>query len=521
MNDQTRFDYSAIPFGVQRIGRFIRTKRKSYSLLLGVIYAVVIIASLIFVLIFVYHSSFARQLAEIDQQISDELNKLIRHSTILTAQNQTVIVIPRLVDAIQRKVSRQSESPTNSTLFILATEDEQRYAGNLSRLPLKQVQFGELFEFEFTVVEKDLDKHDSDVGGMIESKHTARAQALLLKQEYVTSVWRRFSYPQSDYVLLVGRDITDIKELESLLFRVFVLSLFITLVLAIVGAVLTSMVISRRLVKINQTCRMVIDGNFSHRIDTNGSEDGFDQLADNFNDMLSQIEALMEEIRRVSDNIAHDLITPLNRLRNRLEKLALESEKASSMQAQDQQSIEAAIQDADAMLSTFKALLRISKVESKSLTDNVTKVNSQELVDDVFEYYEPYAEERDVQMERFIDAECVDILADRDLVFQAIANLLDNAIKFTPAKGQVRIEGIKHAKGFEIVVSDSGPGIPAEFHEKVCRRFYRLDSSRTTAGNGLGLSLVSAIARYHNLELVFEDNQPGLKARLRYFQLAL
>lgn len=520
MNDQTRFGDSFFQFGVRKIRRFIQTKRKSYSLLLGVIYAIVLISSLIFVLIFIYHSSFARQLSEIDQRISNELSKLIRHSTVINAQNQTIIAIPKLVETIQRKVSRQSDSPTNSTIFILATRDGQRYAGNISHLPLKQVQFDELFEFEFSVAERDLENLDSAVDGVIESKHTGRAQALLLKQEFVTSVWRRFSYPQSDYVLLVGRDVTDIEELESLLFRVFVLSLIITLVLAIVGAVLTSMVISRRLVKINQTCRMVMEGNFSHRIKTNGSHDGFDQLADNFNDMLSQIEVLMEEIRRVSDNIAHDLITPLNRLRNRLEKLALESEKASSMQAQDQQSIEAAIQDADAMLSTFKALLRISKVESKSLTDNITEVNSQELINDVFEYYEPYAEERDVLMERIIDAASVNILADRDLIFQAIANLLDNAIKFAPAKSRVRIEGNKHEKGFEIVVCDNGPGIPEEYHEKVCRRFYRLDSSRTTAGNGLGLSLVSAVARYHSLELVFEDNQPGLKARLRYFQIA-
>ena len=521
MSDLVGNRRSMFRFRTRAVWRFFQWKHKSYSLLLGIIYAIVISTSLTVVLIFIYYSSLARQLSEIDQQISDEFNKLIYFSMIFGGDNERPVSIEALVRALNEIVAQSAESPFNAMLYVLQTNDNRWLFGNLSDLPKDWIRYDEFFEFTFSLPPANSNSSTNETDGV---QYTGRGKAIFFEKDglvgwdvLIESELLSGLKSKTDVILFVGRDITDFEESKSLLIRAFVLSSFMTLVLAIVGSVLTSMVISRRLLKINQTCSLVMEGNLKHRMKTNGSQDGFDQLANNFNKMLSQIEVLMEEIGRVSDNIAHDLMTPLNRLRNRLEKLAMEIGGTSSIREQDREKVEAAIHDVDSMLSTFKALLRIARVESKSRVANFVRVSPRTLIDDAFDYYEPTAEEKDVQFERFVDSTGEEIYVDKDLVFQAIINLLDNAIKYTKPKGKVKIEGIYHHEGFEIIVSDNGPGIPTEFHEKVCRRSFRLDSSRSKPGNGLGLSLVNAVAKYHNIDLKFEDNQPGLKARLRYF----
>jgi signal transduction histidine kinase len=226
--------------------------------------------------------------------------------------------------------------------------------------------------------------------------------------------------------------------------------------------------------------------------------------------MIDEIERLMDGIRHVSDNIAHDLRTPLTRLRNQLEQLLIDLPGDSSHRGQ----VEQGIADADQLLATFAALLRIARIEAGGHTAKFEPVELAALVRDAAELYEALAEEKQLRFAtRIEDSVCVD--GDRDLLFQALTNLLDNAIKYTPAGGEVSLELKRSGNTADIAVGDSGSGIPAAERDKVGQRFYRLESSRSTPGSGLGLSLVKAVARLHRAALLLEDNAPGLKATLR------
>jgi len=225
--------------------------------------------------------------------------------------------------------------------------------------------------------------------------------------------------------------------------------------------------------------------------------------------MMDQIEALMSSIQHMSDNVAHDLRTPLTRLRNRLEGLLA---TAKDQQAED---IGACIEDADALLSTFASLLSIARIEAGTYDADRDPVDLTRGVRDAFELYTALAEDKSITLTCDAD-DGVRVRGDRNLLFQAITNLLDNAIKYTPAGGQVSIE-LKARDGRPVLeVADSGPGIPEEMREKVLQRFYRLDKSRSEPGAGLGLSLVFAIAQRHGIDLRLEDNAPGLRVRMRF-----
>jgi len=262
----------------------------------------------------------------------------------------------------------------------------------------------------------------------------------------------------------------------------------------------------RRIESINQASREIISGDLGRRIPTRNTGDDFDVLADNLNAMLDRIGSLMEDVRRVSDNIAHDLRTPLARLRNRLEELHLQSSGSGA----NPDGIEQAVAEADRLLNTFNALLRIARIESQHGEESFTAIALGDLVRDVAELYEPLMEEKSQTLEMQLNGE-VTLSGDRDLLFQAIANLLDNATKYTPAGGGIRIELARlNGKG-RLVIADSGPGIPEAAREKGFQRFFRLEQSRTTPGNGLGMSLVAAVVTLHRMSIRLEDNRPGLR----------
>jgi signal transduction histidine kinase len=311
--------------------------------------------------------------------------------------------------------------------------------------------------------------------------------------------------------LLVGRDMRTQVQFQQAITRSFFASLAIVLGLSVVAGLIMSRTILRRIDSINQAAERIMGGEVKHRMPVRGRHDEFDRLAENLNAMLEEIDRLMGSIRAVTNNIAHDLRSPLNRLRNRLEQMLTSKDDP----AQHRESVEQAIGDADELLATFNALLSIADAEAGTSRGNLVPVDLEALANDVAELYEAVVEERGLVFEKSIRGPAV-VPGNRQLLFQAIANLIDNAAKYGASGGKVRLSLDNDNGAPEIVVADHGPGIPEADRERVLERFVRLDASRTTPGNGLGLSLVAAIARLHSGLLVLEDNYPGLKVSLRF-----
>jgi signal transduction histidine kinase len=250
-------------------------------------------------------------------------------------------------------------------------------------------------------------------------------------------------------------------------------------------------------------------GDLSQRIAMKASRgDEFDQLAGNLNAMLEQIERLLNGMRQVTDNIAHDLRTPLNRMRSRIEVALLSDDDKETLRPVMEQTLE----DAETMIGTFNALLDIARAEAGSERAAFETVDLTAIVNDIVDLYQPLAEDRGQIIETSI-ASGLKLHANRHLLSQALANLLDNAIKYTPENGRL---SVTLTDGPSIAVADSGPGIPEADQDKVLERFVRLDQTRSTPGNGLGLSLVGAVAKLHGARLALEDHRPGLRVTLDF-----
>ncbi len=313
--------------------------------------------------------------------------------------------------------------------------------------------------------------------------------------------------PQENLRLLIGRKVRALDQLTRLFDRSLFWGMGITLILALIGGLLMSQNVRNRVNAINATSRKIMAGDLSQRIATTGTGDEFDELARNLNATMDQIESLMNSIQHISDNIAHDLRTPLTRLRNRLEELGRHAEDTEA------EKINACIDDADGLLSTFTSLLSIARIESGSYEANLKTINLGQAVRDACELYQALAEEKSITL-RCDAPGSNEIRGDRNLIFQALTNLLDNAIKYTPTGGTVAVSLAAEVAGHVLRVCDTGPGIPEDMREKVLQRFYRLDKSRSKPGAGLGLSLVQAIAQRHDARLILTDNAPGLCVQL-------
>ena len=278
----------------------------------------------------------------------------------------------------------------------------------------------------------------------------------------------------------------------------------LTLVLGVGGGLLISRRMLNRLGAINRAAERIMTGDLTHRIATSGSNDEFDRLSDALNAMLEEIRRLMNGMRTVTDNIAHDLRSPLTRMKGRLEMLLRETPDSQAQR----QAIERTISDADQLLATFTALLSIADAESGSARATMSPLDLGELAADVVDLYGPAAEERAISMQCGGGGGAV--VGSRQLLFQAVANLADNAIKNTPAGGTITLAVETGGNEVKLTVTDTGPGIPEPERERVLEPFVRLDSSRSTPGSGLGLALVAAIVRLHGGRLELADNKPGL-----------
>jgi signal transduction histidine kinase len=312
----------------------------------------------------------------------------------------------------------------------------------------------------------------------------------------------------NEFRILVGREISELEQLKRNFQRASILGLGLTMALAFAGGLGLALSSQKRVAELNRTTRRIIAGDLSQRVPIEGGRDEHTELAQSVNTMLDQIEGLMAGLRHVGDSIAHDLRGPLTRLRTRLEQLASEAEPSK-------ESVEECLAQADGVLATFNALLRIARIETGAYRRAFANVDLGLIAHDVAELYEATAEEILVQIRRNI-VDGAMVYGDRELLAQALTNLFDNALKFTPAGGHIDLEVRRKGDHIIAVVADSGPGIPTEARERVLERFARLDESRSRPGNGLGLALVRAVADQHYAELALTDNGPGLRVTLSF-----
>jgi len=321
----------------------------------------------------------------------------------------------------------------------------------------------------------------------------------------------RFETLPDGYHLLVGRDISDLDGFAKRINTA--LALVLSLIFVLAGA--ASISVTRRTVgrieAINATSRAIMQSGLGKRIPLHGTRDEWDQLADNLNSMLERIEALMREVRQVTDNVAHDLRTPLTRMRGRLERACGRPRDPAS----DQSLIENTMAELDGVLRTFSSLTRISQIEASNQRAAFGTVDLAKIASEVVELFDAATEESGGHLSLARDQH-VFVTGDRDLLFDAIANLVDNAIKHGREAGQITVE-VEHSDGGGVIsVADDGSGLPTEEQENVFKRFYRLERSRSTPGSGLGLSVVAAVARLHGARIEMFDNRPGLKVQLRF-----
>lgn len=383
--------------------------------------------------------------------------------------------LPRLRQVIEQRSAAQ---PHRASIYLLNDPAGGWVAGNINRWP--DATRGEDGWLTFPVtVQPD--------GLRTESR---RAVALEFRL-------------RGGYRLLVGREVEERLQLQTRIKHALSWGLGLTLLLGLVGGLAMSRGLLRRVDGINRTTRQIMKGDLSQRISVNAMRgDEFDELAANLNAMLEQIERLLNGMRQVTDNIAHDLRTPLNRMRSRIEVALISDQESDTLKPV----LEETLHDAEAMIATFNALLDIARAEAGSDRSAFEDVDLADIVRNVVDLYEPLAEDKGQTIDLSITSDQT-LSANRHLLSQALANLLDNAVKYTPEGGRITVSV---APGPVIKVADSGPGIPSENQEDVLERFVRLDQTRSTPGNGLGLSLVNAVAKLHGAMLILYDNAPGL-----------
>lgn len=370
-------------------------------------------------------------------------------------------------------------------LYLLLGRKKQPIAGNLDAMPQAATAQGSEIEFDY----------ERRVEGELQRRR-ARGRVFQL---------------MGGFELLVAQDVHERYLTEKLFSTTLPWTVGLMLLMGLVGGGMMSRNMLRRLDQINRTAGEIFAGDLSRRVPVSRAHDEFDTLADSLNRMLDRIERLMKGVREVTDSVAHDLRTPLNRLRNRLEDTLRHLDSGGTQAGE----IEAAMRETDQIIATFNALLLIAEADAGVTRGAMSAIDLVPVADDMAELYAPLAEEKGVTLE-IKPAGAALIEGNRSLISQALANLIDNAIKYTPAGGHVSVWPAVTPQGVELTVADTGPGIAAKERARVVERFVRLETSRNSPGTGLGLSLVAAVARLHGARLIFEDNAPGLRAIIRF-----
>jgi signal transduction histidine kinase len=335
-------------------------------------------------------------------------------------------------------------------------------------------------------------------------------QELMVRRAAMNSLvlLRRYDLPNG-FHLLIGRDVQVQARIRTLLTDALLWAALIVCAMATAGALLVRSMFRHALANVSATASAIAAGDFAQRVKLSGRGDEFDQLAETINDMLDRIGRLMDGVRQVSNAIAHDLRSPITRARTRLEDAALHARAPEELRA----AIERAITDLDGIVAVFQALLRIAEIEAGSRRSAFARFDLAPLLADVAELYSAVAEDRNVTL-AVESPDHLPAYGDRELVQQAIANLVDNAVKFSPPGGTVWLRATAIPASLEIVVADQGPGIPAGDRTRATERFFRGEAARSTPGAGLGLALVQAVAQLHQGSLRLHDAMPGLRATI-------
>lgn len=305
--------------------------------------------------------------------------------------------------------------------------------------------------------------------------------------------------------LFVGWSTHQLHEMERMVAGSFFWGLAASVALALAGGVVASNRLMRKIEAISETSRDIIEGDLGRRVPVTSAGDEFDNLAGSINAMLDRIEALMNDLRQVTTDIAHDMRTPLTRLRQRLELAQRSSVDAEALH----ETLAVTVRDIDSILGIFGALLRIAEIDSGARKSAFKNLDFSELLYTVVELYRPAAEDKQQTLHDDI-ARNLAIRGDHEMLTQLFANLLENAVRHAPQGAKIALIARSVDSSIDVVVSDNGAGIPVEMRGKVLQRFYRLENSRTSPGNGLGLSLAAAIVKLHEAVLTLSDNNPGL-----------
>lgn len=312
-----------------------------------------------------------------------------------------------------------------------------------------------------------------------------------------------------DYQLLVGTDLNDQEHLLTHIARVLLTAVAIIIAAAMLGGWWMGRSVLSRIDSIHQTTKVIIDGDLSQRMSLDGRETEFNRLAQVINDMLDRIEILLSSMHDVTDNLAHDLRNPLNRLRHRLEAMRFQPPDKKKKDTE----LNAAIEDVDKLISTFNAILNIAQIKAEVRRDHWEDIDITRMMEELAGLYTVVAEDAGIKLDLYTEHN-LHLFADRQLLAQATTNLLDNAIKYTPKGGKIQLKSFRKSATLIIAVTDSGIGIPSNEYERVFKRFVRLENARNTPGNGLGLSLVKAVIDLHHGQIILNNNQPGLRVEL-------
>jgi len=457
---------------VTALGKLLRTTAFQLTLVYLLIF-VIFAASLL-----AYFALNTRRL--ITEQITSRVNTEIAGLSEQYEQGG----LRRLVTIIDLRSRRPG-----SSLYLLTTSSGEGLAGNVGALQPGALDHAGWLETAYRRLEAPEDV-----------EHHALARIVELP---------------GGFRLLVGRDLDERERIYGIISNAGRWSFALVVVLGLAGGFFVSRRVLKRIDAMTDTAHTIMAGDLTGRLPIAGTGDELDRLAGNVNVMLERIEALMRGLKEVSDNIAHDLKTPLTRLRNRCEQ-ALRGARGD---ADYRAALESTIAESDELIRTFDALLMIARAESGQARDNMSEFDAAEIARDVSELYEPLAEQKGLALK--VDAQAAArVRGNRELVSQALANLVDNAIKYAGpearringAAAEIVVRADAEGERITLTVADRGPGIPASDRGRVIERFVRLEQSRSEPGSGLGLSLASAVARLHGGELKLEDNHPGLKS---------